>query len=81
MSEWEVVILGPRWNVRGQGLWSLSIHLRLKCPCGHEAVIDMNEVRSKYPAHQRLKEIEHKFSCRKCTGNREIIWSAVRKVE
>ncbi|SNY94045.1 hypothetical protein SAMN04515647_4370 [Cohaesibacter sp. ES.047] len=78
-EKWETVILGPRWQVRVRdflpGIW-----LRLKCPCGHEAVVSTERMHAHHPPYMRLKEIEYKFRCRACGDNKEIMWSAVKLI-
>ncbi len=80
MDEWEVVVLGPRWAVRVRD-FGPGIFMRLKCPCGHEAVISPQRMQAHHPPHRWLKDIEYKFRCRSCGGNRDILWSAVRRRE
>lgn len=65
------VILGPKYSIRPGDLKPWHV-LTVKCACcPRRGLVDPEDLRDRFHAHERLIKIEHRFRCKGC-GNKDL---------
>ncbi len=78
MTGYVDITLGPKYAVRISDMQS-NDGMRLTClACDHVGIIPVGVLLSRWPAYQRLQDIEAKFPCGKCGNQEGNSWQTVR---